>query len=231
MDQTASDMVMKFTLMSGGDVPAEGVIEIDKDDKLMEGFSPAAYRDYSNYFEITDFEFSLKVNEKDEDIGGLSKPAMASRDGGNGRMPRVAAGPFSRWRSATDNEYTKIRYPVEFDKFTFTRLIDSASPVFFQACCNSETFASAVLVKRVSRGDAGKERRIAWGYLRFRFEKVLIIGVDWDDGEVVKETCTFICQKLEITYKQQRMSGGLGSGMDVTWDQKSNQANTGAGGS
>jgi type VI protein secretion system component Hcp len=203
-DQSKTDMVMKFTLKSGKDVNAECALDIDAGDTFMEGFTPATYQDYSNFFEVLDFDLGMAVKEDDENVSTLSQPHRSAA--GNGQASRVA-GQFARWRSATDDDIKrgKIKYPVEFDKFSFSRLIDSASPIFFQYCCNSTSFKSAVLVKRVSQGIS----RPALGYLRFEFQDVLIIGVNWDDGDVVKESCTFICKDLVVKYKPQQAKGTL----------------------
>jgi type VI protein secretion system component Hcp len=124
----------------------------------------------------------------------------------------LVAGAFARWRSATQQDYKSIYYPLEFDRFSFDRIIDCASPIFFQSCCTSQTFDSAALVKRVSPGDEGGVSRPAVGFLRIDFTKVLVTGINWDDGDMVKERCEFICQGMKITYRRQTAGGGVSSG-------------------
>ena len=64
-----------------------------------------------------------------------------------------------------------------------------------------------MLVKRISQGQQGGVSRPTVGYLRMDFTKVLITGVGWDDGDVVKEKCEFICQGLKMTYRRQQADG------------------------
>jgi hypothetical protein len=35
-------------------------------------------------------------------------------------------------------------------------------------------------------------------FLRIDFTDVLVIGVDWDSGDVVKEKCKFICRGVKV---------------------------------
>lgn len=202
-DQSKTDMVMKFTLKGSGDVNAECALDKNENDRFMDGFNPASYQDYSNFFEVTDFGFGMKLKEDDQNVSALSQ----HQHGSGNSQPSRTAGQFARWRSATDDEVKdrKVQYPVEFDQFTFSRLIDSASPIFFEHCCNTKSFDSAALVKRISQGG----NRAAVGYLRFDFTDVLITEVHWDDGDVVKESCTFICKGIKVQYKPQNADGTL----------------------
>lgn len=207
MDSAATDLVMKFTLHRQP-VWAECALLIASDDSLMSDFTRRHdYRTYTNFFEISDFDFGLSLKESDESGGMLGQ---AQRPQTPNRTP--ASGAFARWRSATQQEYKAIQYPLEFDKFSFSRSIDAASPIFFQACCTSSTFDSATLVKRISQGEQGGADRPTVGYLRIDFTKVLITGIGWDDGDVVKEKCEFICQGMKITYRRQKADGTIASG-------------------
>ncbi len=47
------------------------------------------------------------------------------------------------------------------------------------------------------------------GFLRFDFRDVLMTGIDWDDGDLVSESCTFICRAMRVRYKQQSVTGEL----------------------
>jgi hypothetical protein len=72
--------------MKGGqDVLAEGVLDKDPKDTLMEGFEPADYDTYSNFFEISDFDFGLELKAEDESANALSQGA------GAGRGPQVGS--------------------------------------------------------------------------------------------------------------------------------------------
>lgn len=221
MEQGKSDMVMRFTL-DGRPVWAECSLDVAPGDSMMEGFQQSSYDSYSNFFEITDFEFGIALSDQDESVSALGQHAKQGHQHARppaGAAPAAAKGKFVRWRSAKEDEYRKIKYPLEFDKFTFTRAIDGASPIFFQACCNTQSFTSAALVKRVSEGDRGQGSGPAVGFLRIDFKDVLITGVDWDDGEVIREKCTFICKAMRLQYRQQSPGGSLLSPVGMSWDQ------------
>jgi type VI protein secretion system component Hcp len=219
-DDNKSDMVMKFVTNKGKDMDSESTLDKLANDPLMQDFKPIKqdYNDYSNFFEIQSFNYAMKLGGDDANIGpmqsNLSKHSHAAKDA------------FSSWRSVKTNEleigtnrYSK-RYPVEFDTFTFTRQIDSTSPIFFHACCYQISFKSAALVKRISTGGtgAGNLARQSIGQIRFDFSDVLITSLDWSDGDLVTETCSFICKAMRVLYRQQQVGGELVGGMPGTLD-------------
>ena len=137
MDQTKTDLVMKFTLTPENDVPAEGVVDIDPHDDLMWDFHGATYDDYSNFFEITDFSMKMQLKPDDDH---QSKTTSSHGHTSTPHAQHIAqqvkngsADEWSRWRSATTaNEMRTIKYPFYVENLTFDRTIDSASPIFFQ---------------------------------------------------------------------------------------------------
>jgi type VI protein secretion system component Hcp len=194
MSDSKFDLLMKFVL-NGKPVFGECTLAIDKTDALIkDDFLPARQGTDATFFEVTDFDMGLSLKESDD--GAINS----------------ASGPFARWRSATKDEYKKIFYPMEFDKFSFDRIIDKASPVFFQSCCNSVTFDSAAMARRVSQGNLISSSRPPVAYLRIDFTKVLITGLNWTDGDVVKESCEFICQGMTMTYIRQAEDGSVAAG-------------------
>ena len=217
-DAPKADIVMKFVAKGSGKVWAESSLGVLKSDKFMDGFEAILdIRDYSNFFEVTTFSFSIAVKPHDQGVGALSQHGHAAHAGG---ASPAGQDQFSRWRSAKEDEYRDIRYPIEFDTFTFSRIIDRASPTFFQACCRQESFESATLVRRVSAGSAGGTDRQSVGFLRIDFRDVLLTGLAWDDGDMVTERCTFICKAMRIRYKPQYADGTLMSpAPDAVWDQ------------
>jgi type VI protein secretion system component Hcp len=210
MDRAATDLAMKFVLPNNTPVFAQCLLQIAKGDALMSDFTHSNFYRTSNFFEISDFEFGLSLKE-DDDSGKGHRMLDSNRQN--------IAGAFARWRSALRGEIEDIRYPVEFDKFSFSRSIDRASPIFFEKCCNSTTFDSATLVKRISPGGVD---RPPVGYLRIDFGKVLITGITWDDGDVVKEKCEFICREMQIRYRSQQADGTIGAQgeQQVKWKQE-----------
>ncbi len=225
MNDATSDIVMKFVYADGGPVFSESALDASGDDDFMKGFKPITdYNDYSNFFECSGFNFTAALKPKDQGVGALNQQGQAA----TGRAP-AAADQFSRWRSASESEYQKITFPSIIDSFTFTRVIDSASPVFFSACCNQVSFRSAAMVRRVSVGQLGGEKRNAAGFLRMDFKDVLLTSVNWSDGELVTESCTFICKAMRIRYRQQTPDARLQGSFEAFWNpngQISNNSET-----
>jgi len=246
VDDSKSDIVMMFVDNSGAAVLAESTLDVLKGDPFMAAASisgkkvPAFeaitdYNDYSNFFEVKSFNFNIKLNPRDD---AQSKLSGATKSSG----AHVVADQFSSWRSASNEDFKRIPLPVDFDNFTFTRVIDGASPRFFDACCNQVSFQSAALVKRVAvGGGAGNAVQRSVGFIRFDFRDVMLTSVDWDDGDLVTESCTFICKAMKVRYRQQRASGkfddesasGSGKpggqahagGLEANWDQKDRLSN------
>ena len=177
----------------------------------MMDFSPSSSADeYSNFFEVKTFNFDIQATPQDSNQGAYSKLTAANK--GINRRPTAQADEFVRWRSATHAEALDMHFPVEFNEFTITRLLDAASMPFFEACCNSVSFYDAALVKRLSVGTGmGDNALRPMGYLRFDFRDVLITGIDWSDGDLVTEECKFICRAMRVRYKQQNADGSLGA--------------------
>lgn len=219
-DQNATDLVMKFVL-DGRPVWAECALEIDPKDTMMTDFGQnTGYDNYADFFEVSGFDFGISLKEGDDSSTSptLNQPRAGHPAAGGQPKPKQQSMPFARWRSAVGQEYKKIYYPLEFDEFNFERTIDAASPIFFQSCCKSKPFESASLVKRLSQGDTGMSdatSRPQFGFLRIDFDKVLITSIGWDDGDVVKEKVSFICQKMTIKYRQQNFAGVVMAGSEV----------------
>ncbi len=250
-DQGKADMVMKFMQKGGNPVSAECALDKDPNDPFMKDFHPASYQDYSDFFEISSFDFGVEVKDDDTAVGAMSKNAQSGQGApAKAAAPSKVKGGFVSWRSATNEQLKDLDYPIEFDTFSFKRLIDAASPIFFQACCGTTTFASATLVKRVSIGMLGGGgnflnaqvkvgplnlsltgssgiNRPPQGFLRIDFTNVLIIGIDWDDGDVLNETCKFICQGFKLQYRQQNDDGSLKTAVaPAEWDYKKDARRT-----
>lgn len=203
VDAPKTDTIMKFTY-ERQPVESECTLAITRDDTMMLGFraaQPGTRESYSNFFEVRDFDFGMSIKE--------SSAGSNSTD----------TGPFASWRSAANEEWKTIAkkdYPLEFDKFSFKRTTDRASPLLFKNCCNSTTFDSATVVKRLSQGGD----RPVMGVMRVDFYTVLITGIDWGNGDLIEESCDFICQKMKITLRTQAVDGTISSANEVVinWD-------------
>jgi type VI protein secretion system component Hcp len=222
MKENTTDLMMRFVL-NKNPVEAECALDVAPGDTLMEDFvHKAGSTTFGNYFEVRDFSFGVSLKENDKSSSPTDESTQSARAG----LWPVTVGAFARWRSVPQDEYRSIKYPVEFDRFSFRRSIDCASPILFQSCCLSQTFDSAVLVKRVSQGNSGGVDRPSMAFLRIKFTGVLITGIDWDDDDVVTEGCNFICRGMEITYRRQTASGAVSSGVgnefSAVWPKKEN---------
>jgi type VI protein secretion system component Hcp len=233
VNDSKADIVMMFVDKNGDSVWAESTLDVLKSDPFMKDFEPITdYNDYSNFFEVKSFNFTIKLNPRDEGVGALSQTRNQSQS------VHAVADQYSRWRSALNDDYKKIRFPIEFDEFSFTRVIDGASPRFFSACCNQDSFKSAALVKRVPMGTHSSATWQSMGYLRFDFRDVMLTNVDWDDGDLVTESCTFICKAMRVRYRQQDADGRFldaplpgaagGGGLEAVWDQKKDGQSNGS---
>jgi type VI protein secretion system component Hcp len=219
VDQAKTDLVMLFRL-DNGPVLAECALEVAPGDPLMPDFAKnTGYDRYSNFFEVTSFSMSLRLKEEDKSANVLGTPQRTA--GHDAHQPKArGTQEFARWRSASQSEYKDIVYPLEFGACNFSRVIDSASPIFFEGCCTSRTFDKAVLVKRIAVGDPDDPTstdRPSLGYLRLEFTDVLITGVNWTDGDLVTEQCDFICRGLTVQYRQQSFPGNLGATFPAVW--------------
>jgi type VI protein secretion system component Hcp len=221
-DKPTYDIVMLFQDQDGKPVYAESALGVSSDDRFMDGFKSADYDQYSNFFEVKTFNFKLSVKPDDKEVGALSSHGSAGQPVSfPGRTP-AAQDAFSRWRSASEKDYKNIAFPILFDEFTFTRIIDGASPIFFGSCLNQKDFKKAVLVRRVASGLRGGKERMAVGFLRLEFEDIRLVSIDWDDGELVEETVTFICKDFKVKYRQQQADSGLLKSSESHWNQTRN---------
>ena len=234
MDETSYDIAMKFMDENGDAVYAESTLAVDPNDPFMKDFHPITdYKNYSDFFEVESFDFAMNLKPKDAGSGNLSRAATqpgqpAPRTGttpagapGAGAKAKQAGDEFQRWRSATEDEAKKIKFELQFDSFRFSRVIDGASPLFFQNCSRQKPFRSVVLVKRVANTGATKQIHQSLAFMRVEFKEVLLKSLKWSDGELVTEACEFVCESLEFKYRQQQAGGNLlAITPPATWDRK-----------
>ena len=211
MASESGDVLMMIVGADGKGVPAECRTLLaggEDSDDLMDDFVRGTF------FEVEDWDFGINVEDKDE--GETPKP---------GTTPKVTKSKFSRWMSmALDSIGGSGKaagdaaggYPVELEPFSFTRFVDKASPLLFNACSNKLSYKGAVLVKRK---DIGSDKGLQT-YFRIDFTDVLIISVGWDNGPVIKEKVKFISRQAIVQYKQQFADGTLGAAIAGSWVRK-----------
>src|SRR3954454_14885308 len=207
-DQPKSEMFMQFVTKKGEALLAECAASKDKEDKWMSDFTPQTYDTYSDFFEVTKFDFGVSVKSQDASkkqtqTQSLHSTPIAGKQHGQHAKSSDA---WQSWRAAnTDADVDNLKYPFEVDEFGFDRLIDRASVELFAACCTSQTFKSAAFVKRVLTG-SGKPGKT---FLRIDFKDVLVTSLSWDDGDLLNESCKFICRGFKIQYRRQNAAGDL----------------------
>ncbi len=191
----------------GNAIAAEGQAEIDTKDTLMKGFAKG------RFFHVEDFDFGISVVDNDS--------AATDTTSKNGAKPK-STGRFSKWiqglNVSTGQGASGSLYPIEMEPFSFTRQIDLASPVLFYNCFQTKPFDSATLVRRKLVGTVQGSNSIASiPFLRIEFSAVLLISVDWDGSEEIKEKCKFVCRSVKVQYRPQRQDGSPGDIIGGDW--------------
>lgn len=206
----ATELLMRFAI---GTQAIDGELQADvaTDDALMTDFQPGKFSD------IDDFDLGMDLDEKTSAPTVIS-PTTAGPPGARTLAPLIAATPHSRTRFAQwlDGMKAKDAYAVNFEPFSFSKQFDKASPTLFEMCCNSKSFGSISLVKRKLIGSPDLEVE-SYAYVRINFVDALIVGLDWDAGEAVKEKCKFIARRVMIKYRQQLPDGSLGAQIPGDW--------------
>jgi len=203
MAEKQSDLLMKLVTTGGQGIAAGGTSAVVKDDKLLFDFWAG------KFFEVEDFGLEFELN--DFETAGTANT-------GQTQQAAVQVGKFASWRDLrkTTAQVQEISFPVDMEPLTFTRLIDRASPLLFENCANSVSFASATLVKRKVTG----QKLALQSFLRLDFKDVLIVGITWDDGDILKEKCKFICRGVTVQYRRQASDGTLAAPASAEWEQK-----------
>ncbi len=191
------DLLMKFVRGSDA-IDAESQTSVDSSDGFLHDFKTG------KFFEID--EFSFGVGLEDDDLAGEKRSAGGAS--GRDRAVHPSRSRFNNWLNGEAKSY-----PVDLEPFSFTRQMDQASPLLFEMCSHSKSFSSATLIKR----KAAASNVSGHAFLRIDFKDVLVIGLDWDSGDVVKEKCKFICRSVEVQYKPQKSDGSLGAAVPGTW--------------
>jgi type VI protein secretion system component Hcp len=203
MAEKQSDLLMKLVTPGGQGIAAGAKSTVVKDDKLLFDFWPG------KFFEVEDFGLGLELN--DFETAGSSTTVQT-------QQTAVPLGKFASWRDLRKStaDIKQITFPVDMEPFSFTRLIDRASPLLFENCANSVGFASATLVKRKVTG----QTLALQAFLRLDFKDVLLVGISWDDGDILKEKCKFICRGVTVQYRRQASDGTLAAPASAEWEQK-----------
>jgi type VI protein secretion system component Hcp len=207
-----SEILMKIESSPGKAIAAECQLIVDPEDTLMKDFSDG------KYYQIENFSFSAGLQEEPK------PPAPGPPPGNNQPVHGTTAKPekvkakakFAKWRNERAGEGGSARYPLEVEPVSFTRLMDQASTVLFEGLCKSQTFASATIVRRMSTGDGAGGK----AYLRLDFTDVMIVGLDWDEEDVIKEKYKFVCRGVKVQFRPQASDGSLAAAISGVWPKQ-----------
>jgi type VI protein secretion system component Hcp len=227
-----SDLYMKFVNPHGHPILGESRAKLTSRDevtrKLLDGFRE------NHFIEIDSFSMSAQVDdatpaEMRREIMKESHRAIADYEK-RSREGKLTPGE-KRPQEKKDFEVERdIKARVEKQKsaspvkqINFTREFDLTSKEFGGNVVKGQGYQSATLIKRKSSNARGDTGQATTGdvYLRIDFTDVLVTSVEWsdEDGEV-KESCSFICKKVEIQYRPQLPSGKLGHVVPGKWEYK-----------
>src|SRR6201987_261302 len=107
---------------------------------------------------------------------------------------------------------------VNVQDLSFTKWVDSATPVLALACCDGKHFGDATLVVRKA-GEKPVE------YIKIKMEEVLItsISTGGSGGEDrLTENVTLNFAKVSLDYVPQDAKGAAGTTLPMTWDIAAN---------
>jgi type VI protein secretion system component Hcp len=203
----ATDMLMMFKNGSTA-IVGEGQSEIDTKDEFTKDF------ENGKFLEIDDFDFGIDAVDSDS---SATSPTLTQGQGAQTtNQTKPKSGRFSKWISGTGvSGQSGAIYPIQMEPFSFSRLMDVASIDLFYNCFNTKSYDTAVLVRRKVGGlQMGTDGRFdkssniaAVPYLRIDFTSVLIVAIDWDGGDTVKEKVKFVCRTIKVSYRQQMFHG------------------------
>lgn len=218
-DKESNDVLMTFIDSNNRGVAAECTSKWDKKDTdMMEGFQDG------RFFEVDDFDFGVSLGDSEDggseggrssssgNLGENSLHSPPGRDGAPQNAEKKKAASSSK-KFAKYVEGGNIEFKPEIKEVTITKQADISSVRFFQSCLHYGKFKRAILVKRKFTGSYDFHE----AFLRLEFKEPLITGIDWDEGEIVKEKIKFICRGITVAYRPQNQGGTLGDARSASW--------------
>jgi type VI secretion system secreted protein Hcp len=111
---------------------------------------------------------------------------------------------------------------AEFDEFTITKAVDSASPNFFRNCVTGTHYKYVYLALRKAGPDP---KKTGGPYLLYRFGTVFTTSVAWTHGDEPTEDIAFVYGDLQIKYFPQDSTGKLSTTAKIQqWSVLTNSA-------
>ena len=219
-DKASNDVLMTFIDNSGNGVAAECTSVWDHDDTdMMKDFQDG------KLFEVDDFDFGVSLGDSESGGGSESGGSSAAADLSGNSLHAPPGAPTAhnaekKKSAASSKRFAKyleggdIEFKPEVKEITITKQVDISSIRFLQSCLTYGKFQKAVLVKRKFTGGIDFHE----AFLRLEFKEPLITGIDWDEGEIVKEKIKFICRGIIVAYRPQNQDGTLGDARSASWN-------------
>lgn len=154
-------------------------------------------------FEVDKFSFGVGTvdDENPNNKNDKKKPEDGKKV--DNAANRSANSSYKRWRTTGK----ALGYPVEFQKVSFTRKIDSSSNGMMQNFLDVLYYDRIILFKRKATGSSAA----GLAFVRFDFSNALMVSLDWSNDDEIEETCCFICRAVTISYRPQLPDGTLGA--------------------
>jgi type VI protein secretion system component Hcp len=218
-DKESNDVLMTFIDQAGEGVDAECTSIWDKDDTdMMKDFEDG------KIFEVDDFDLAVNLGDSQDGGGGEGSGSSSSENLSEKDAEKKKAASSSK-RAGKYFATGDIESKPEVKEVTITKQVDISSIRFLKSCLShgkpvSEQndlkllFQKAVLVKRKFTGGFSFHE----AFLRVEFKEPLITGIDWDEGDIVKEKIKFICRGIVVAYRPQNADGTLGDARSASWN-------------
>lgn len=219
-DKESIDVLMTFIDSGGNGVAAEGTSAWDKDDTdMMKDFQDG------KFFEVDDFTFSASLGGTEDSVGAEGAGSSSSGKLGDNSLhappgrENASMTPNAGRKAGRGNRFAKyiesgtIEFKPEVQEVTITKQLEISSIRFLQSCFTYGKFQKAVLVKRKFTGNSDFHE----AFLRLEFKEPLITGVEWDEGEIIREKLKFVCRGIVAAYRPQNRDGSLGDARSASW--------------
>jgi type VI protein secretion system component Hcp len=240
-----TDILARFELKETGEgIPAECPLLISPSDSLaMKRMSDPAYGGPftpGSFCLVDSFSFDVQLLDKEsaehkmrvqksiaEDVVGEGDVEESKLDKSVSKGFNPASQEFALWRMPPDDDRSNGRnalqnFSAKAGDFSLKRRVDSASPKLFEMCCGQLPLAYVSIIKRTMAparggGGSGTGAMEAISFLRLDFSDVMVIGVDWSDGDILEETCKLQARSLALRYMAQDANGKLSAVEGYIW--------------
>ena len=113
---------------------------------------------------------------------------------------------------------------VSFQDFHFTSPVSKATPLLMLNCANGKHIPNAVLTVRKA-GENPDGESTPFEFLFVKFKNVIVSSVQdaFTGGERPEDSVSLNFGSISVEYKEQKLTGGIGSIVNFAWDLVSNR--------